>query len=190
MAIDWTLVETTLTTWAEDLTGLPASWNGSPPSPSFDDEGYLLLSITANTGLGHPELLATYNSGAAAGEEMETVQETVETFTFGIQVRTYEQSPGRDATYRANLVRAQACMPTKTGAVLDLANLAFARVLGDVPIGTIHDGRVMSVHQLDLLINTKESMADTPTGYIQTVHEASAEIPEGTQVAVVDLELP
>lgn len=187
--INWTLVETTLQSWVEGLTGLPATWQGSPPKPSFSDAGHLVLSITANRALGHPELVTTYNVSAPAGEEMETTQDNVETFTFGVQIRTYGQSPSTDATYRAHLIRSQCCMPVKTDAVLEVANLAYARILADTPVATLHDGRTMSVHQVDILINTSDSTSDTPVGYISTVDDAELEVPEGTPVGTYDFEV-
>jgi len=186
---DWSLVETTIQTWVETLTGLDVVWKGRPRQPVFGDQGYIELSVGPERTVGQDDLIIAYNAAAPAGEEMEVTQEGARTFTLGIQIRTFDQSVDSNARHYASLIRKYCCMPRKTGEVLDPAGVAFARILSDTPVGTIHEGREMSVHQLDLLMNATDEASDTPIGYITTVKDADLETPEGTVVATMDFDV-
>lgn len=187
---DWALIEMTLETWARAITGLDVVWRGRPRAPSFSDAGYVVLSLDSVATVGNDQLTTNYITGAPAGQEIVTVQEGARTFTFGMQIRTYMQSVGHDARHYACLIRDRVCLPIVTGEALDAAGIAFARILGDTAlVNDEHDGRMMSVHQMDLRMNAVAVTSDTPIGYIDTADEAEAQIPPGNTVAIVDLEV-
>ena len=139
--------------------------------------------------MGVDTVWTEYDVTAAAGAEMRTYQEGDRTFVLGVQVRTWLQSVDVDAKHYTSELRDQVCLPVLTGAALDVADIAFARIVGDTYVGTIRDGREMSVHQFDLLMNASAVREDTATGWIETATDVDIEIPAGSVVLTEDIEI-
>ena len=185
---NWSTIETTLATWVRNLTGLHVAWKGRPRSPSFSNTGWCELSISGEKTVGNDNIIIEEDTGTPdPGEELLVSQDGARSFVFGVQIRTFRQDVGHDARHFASLIRDRVCMPVTTGEVLAAADVAFAKIVGDIPVDFELDGRPMSIHQLDLLMLTTSLVFDAPMGYISEVHEASVEVPLGTVVQTIDI---
>lgn len=176
---DWSLIETTLETWVENITGLPTYWRSRPSAPTYSDSGYVLLSISAIVTQGFDEVYTEYDDGAAAGSEVRSWQRGHRTFTLAAQVRAHRQAVDNDAKHYTSLLRDSIRMPVKTVDLLYEADIAVAKILAETVIDEDVTGREMSVAQLDIRINAKSVTEDTSVGYIATITGAVAEDENG-----------
>lgn len=159
-------------------------WRGRPRAEGFPAAGaqaYCLLSIDGIQTVGNDQLRTVYTPTVPdVGTSVQVSQQGARTFVLGIQIRTMEQRVDADAKHYASLIRDRVDLPTLTAAALDVADIAFAAIVGDVPVVTIKDARHMSVHQLDLKMNAIAVADDTPTTWIEEMPAADLELPEGT----------
>lgn len=177
---DWSLIETTVAAWLTSITGLPTRWTGRPVKPTFSSNGYLVLSKSAVKTVGSPTLTEAWDDEE---DEVTYTSEASVSFTLGVKIVTQRASVDHDAQHFASLIMDRLFLRMTTGEVLDAADIAVARVLGDTPIGDqMIDGREMSVHQLDLRLNATASVSDTPVETIRTIVDAEADVPSGTTV--------
>ncbi len=181
---DWSAIETALEAWVTALTGLRTHWRGRPRAKGFPASGaqaYCLLSIDGIQTVGNDQLNTVYTPAVPdVGTSVQVSQKGARTFVFGIQIRSSEQRVDQDAKHYASLIRDRVDLPTLTAQALDVADIAFATIIGDAPVATVHDKREMSVHQLDLKMNAIAVADDTPATWIETVKDADLEAPEGT----------
>lgn len=192
---DWSVIETQLSTWVNNVTGLPVYWQDRPSTDAvtgntgvpFNDNGRCMLSISAPVTVGRDMLAHTYDSTQPARSQMRVYQEGARTFTFSVQVRTYRQTVDLDAKHYTSLLRDRVDLPTTSTALFDVADIAYARILGEADTETVNAaGRKMSVAQIDFRFNATSTVEDTAIDWIETITDADLEIPEGTVVDTSD----
>jgi len=186
---DWSLIETTLETWVQDITGLPTAWRERPVAPTYASAGYAYLSISSIRTRGVDEIHTEYDSGEAAGEEIRSWQRGQRTFTFGIQFRISRQSVDYDAKHYTSLIHNSLRLPVATVQPLYAADISIATVLSTTDISEMVDRRDLSVAQIDLRMNAQSVTEDTPTGYIETITGAIMEDGDANEIWSGDIEI-
>jgi len=185
---DWSTIETQLETWVGNTTGLDTHWAKRPRAMGFSDAGWCRLSIDARTTVGNDAIKFEYDVTAPAGARMRTYQRGARVFTFSVQVRTWLETVDVDAKNYTSLLRDRTGFPSAKE-LFDVAEIAFATILGEPTFDTTQDGREMSVAQLDMRFNAASNVEDTATTWIETVTDADMETPEGTVVWTGDLDV-
>ena len=186
---DWSAIETALEDWVEDVTGLPTRWRGRPQKPTFSNQGYALLSISAIVTRGVDEVFSWYDDTQPAGSEIRSVQRGQRTFTFGVQIRTQRQTVDYDAKHYSSLIHDSLRLPMKTVAALALADIAIARVLADTQTPAEIEGREMSVSQVDIRMNARSVLEDTAVGYIENLKDLEIKDGDGNILYSGDISL-
>lgn len=184
---DWSVIESTLETWVQGITGLPTSWLHHPQAPTYSNTGYAILSISAIRTRGVDSVYTEYDSGEAAGEEIRSWQHGQRTFSFGAQFRISRQSVDYDAKHYTSLLHDSLRLPVATVQPLYEADISIAQVLATTDISELVDRRDMSVAQIDIRMNAQSVTEDTPTGYIETLRGAIMKDGDGNELWSGDL---
>lgn len=167
---DWSLIRTTLSTWATAVTGLPCYWKRRP-RPAYFGDSHIILDIIGRRTVGNDEVLTEYDDTAAAGSEIRRYQAGARQFTLTIRVNCQRTSDDVDALHYTSLIRDSVCLPETTEAAWKAAGVAFAMVLSEVEIDLVADDREQSIAQIDLLVNSTAIAEDVPTGYIELLDD-------------------
>jgi hypothetical protein len=186
---DWSLVETQLETWVNNITGLDTHWEKRPRAMSFTDLGWCQLSLPTVNTVGNDILRREYDSTYPAAGQIRTYQDGARNFTFSVQVRTWRQNVDLQARHYTDLLRGRVDLPEISTALFTAADIAYARILGKTDFDIVQDGREMSVSQIDFRFNGKSVVEDTTSTWIETIEDASFEAPEGTVRSVNDYEV-
>ena len=191
---DFAAMRTALAAWVTALTGLPTHWLDYPNDQRYSEAGICELSISGDLTVGRDEVNDEYDSTEPDPTvSVRTYQEGARTFVFGIKIKTWIAKANADAEFYAREIRDQLALPKKSGALLSAAGLSVARILADVPLGTstaAQDGRPVSVHQLDIMMNTTSRREDTPAStWIETVDDVDLQVPSGTSRTTFDIDV-
>jgi hypothetical protein len=187
---DFIPYRTALAGWVTALCGLPTQWADYPKDIAYNERGWCDLSISGDLTVGRDEVNDEYDSTEPDPTvSVRTYQEGARTFTFGIKIMTWIAKANLDAEFYAREIRDQLALPKLSQARLQAAGLAVAHILADVPVVTQQDGRPVSVHQLDIMMNTTSRREDTPGTWIETVADVDLEVPAGNVVATFDIDV-
>jgi hypothetical protein len=189
---DYIPVRAVLEGWVTALTTLPTQWVDYPKDLPYNERGWCDLSISGDLTVGRDEVNDEYDATAAPEVSVRTFQETASTFVFGVKIQTYIAKANADAEYYAKEIREQISLPKISAEVLRGGGLAVATILADVPVGVgvaTQDGRPISIHQFDIMMNTTSRREDTPGTWIETVADVDLEVPAGNVVATFDIDV-
>ncbi|MBU0975154.1 hypothetical protein KKD03_05645 [Patescibacteria group bacterium] len=177
--MDWPLIRTTLETWVESITGLPAYWRRQPDAGGWGsawgttgspDRGYIILDIIGRRGVGLDSIEYEHDATQAAGSEIRIYQRGQRQFTLAVQVRCFSATDDADSKTYTSLLRDSTSLPTRSEAVFAAADIAFARVMADVSPGIYElDGRDVDISEIQLRFNATAEVEDTATGYVESL---------------------
>lgn len=188
----WANVRSTVTTWVENVTGLPVVWRNTSDQNQWTGIGRVIASVSGGANVGvMDEVVYTEDPDADPGEEILVSVIGRRTYTLGFRIEVFDQTADQDALYYAGIIRVSARAPSVVAA-LNAVNVGVAGTLLEAPLDEVFERRFVSVAQLDMRINTVEVYADTPVTHIETVKDAemTAELPDGTDVVrTLDIDL-
>ena len=171
--LNWTTIRANLTAWAQSNYGSGLSsdcvvWRDTKYASSYRGKGRIVLDITSPVTLGTDEVVYADAAAPVAGGELDVTVKGSRTMVLEVLAEVQDQRAGFDAMAYMERLRTSLRLPSTT-VLFKAAGLGFARVLSDLDLESVYQGRRGSAVQMDVLLNARAELNDTAATYIETV---------------------